>query len=66
MKTETGNNLLTLKLFNFFLYGSMSILFSFFPLYFQAVGFSTVVIGMLMAGGTVCFNIRQSVLGILE
>lgn len=51
MKTETGNNLLTLKLFNFFLYGSMSILFSFFPLYFQAVGFSTVVIGMLMAGG---------------
>ncbi|MBS4177960.1 MFS transporter [Lederbergia citrea] len=42
---------LTLKLFNFFLYGSISILMSFFPLYFQKVGFSTVAIGMLMAGG---------------
>ncbi|WP_082676285.1 MFS transporter [Shouchella shacheensis] len=40
-----------LKVFNFFLYGSISILLSFFPLYFQEVGLSQVAIGMLMAGG---------------
>lgn len=44
-------SLLTVKLFNFFLYGSIAILMSFFPLYFQEVGFNTVAIGMLMAGG---------------
>lgn len=39
------------KLFNFFLYGSISILLSFFPLYFQSAGFNKMAIGMLMAGG---------------
>ncbi|MBS4200827.1 MFS transporter [Bacillus sp. FJAT-49732] len=43
--------LLTVKLFNFFLYGALSVLMSFIPLYFQEVGFTTVAIGMLMAGG---------------
>ena len=50
---ETGNKrpFLTLKLFNFFLYGSIAVLLSYFPLYFQEVGFGTVAIGMIMAGG---------------
>jgi len=42
---------MTVKLFNFFLYGALSVLISFIPLYFQEVGFTTVAIGMLMAGG---------------
>lgn len=37
--------------FNFFLYGSIGILISFFPLYFQSIGLSTVLIGLIMAGG---------------
>ncbi|WP_062109259.1 MFS transporter [Bacillus niameyensis] len=48
---NTKHTFLTVKLFNFFLYGSISILMSFFPLYFQESGFSTVAIGMMMAGG---------------
>ncbi|MDQ0208514.1 MFS transporter [Alkalicoccobacillus murimartini] len=44
-------SLLKLKLFLFFLYGSISILLSYFPVYFQEVGYSTVTIGFLMAGG---------------
>ncbi|MCM2676991.1 MFS transporter [Alkalicoccobacillus plakortidis] len=42
---------MTLKLFLFFLYGSISILLSYFPVYFQDKGYSTVTIGFLMAGG---------------
>ncbi|MDQ6419635.1 MFS transporter [Paenibacillus sp. LHD-117] len=40
-----------LKRFNFFLYGTIAILTSFFPLYFQEIGLSKVEIGMIMAGG---------------
>lgn len=43
--------LIPLKFFLFFLYGSISILLSYFPVYFQEIGFSTVTIGLLMAGG---------------
>ena len=43
--------ILTLKYFNFFLYGSISILMTFFPLYFQTVGLSEVEIGLIMASG---------------
>ncbi|MCJ8007792.1 MFS transporter [Lederbergia wuyishanensis] len=48
---EHKRGLMTVKLFNFFLYGALSVLMSFIPLYFQEVGFTTVAIGMLMAGG---------------
>jgi len=41
----------TLKTFNFFLYGTIAILTSFFPLYFQEIGLSKIEIGMIMAGG---------------
>ncbi|MBS4218765.1 MFS transporter [Bacillus sp. FJAT-49711] len=44
-------SLLVVKLFNFSLYGALAVLMSYFPLYFQEVGFSTVTIGMLLAGG---------------
>lgn len=49
--TTERQSFTTLKIFTFVLYGAIAILFSFFPLYFQEVGFSTVAIGMLMAGG---------------
>lgn len=48
---KSKSTFITLNLFNFFLYGTISILLSFFPLYFQESGFSSVTIGMLMAGG---------------
>ncbi|MBO1005332.1 MFS transporter [Pseudogracilibacillus auburnensis] len=51
VQANNKSSLFTLKIFTFVLYGSISILLSFFPLYFQNVGFSTVAIGILMAGG---------------
>ena len=55
MKSHSEYNwkrsLLQLKLFLFFLYGSISILLSYFPVYFSEIGYSTVTIGLLMAGG---------------
>lgn len=47
----SGKSLSTLKRFNFFLYGTIAILSSFFPLYFQEIGLSKIEIGMVMAGG---------------
>jgi len=41
----------SLKSFNFFLYGTIAILTSFFPLYFGEIGLSKIEIGMIMAGG---------------
>ncbi|MBP1995355.1 MFS transporter [Paenibacillus eucommiae] len=48
---ESAKSLSTLKRFNFFLYGTIAILTSFFPLYFQEIGLSKIEIGMIMAGG---------------
>jgi len=45
------HSVLTLKYFNLFLYGSISILMTFFPLYFQTVGLNKVEIGFIMASG---------------
>lgn len=52
-KTHLANTkpILTLKYFNFALYGSISILMTFFPLYFQTTGLSEVQIGLIMASG---------------
>ncbi|MEK8127630.1 MFS transporter [Paenibacillus filicis] len=48
---ESAKSLGVLKRFNFFLYGTIAILTSFFPLYFQEIGLSKIEIGMIMAGG---------------
>lgn len=48
---ESVKSLSTLKRFNFFLYGTIAILTSFFPLYFQEIGLSKIEIGMVMAAG---------------
>lgn len=37
--------------FNFFLYGSIGTLMTFFPVYFESIGLSEVLIGLIMAGG---------------
>lgn len=52
-KTKQVNtkSILILKYFNFSLYGSIAILMTFFPLYFQSVGLNEVEIGMIMASG---------------
>lgn len=42
-----------LKNFNFFLYGTMAILFPYLPLYFQLQGFSKVQVGLLMSVGPI-------------
>ena len=47
----TEKSLSSLKRFNFFLYGTIAILTSYFPLYFEEIGLSKVEIGMVMAGG---------------
>lgn len=47
----TERSLAVLKKFNFFLYGTIAILTSFFPLYFQEIGLSKIEIGMVMAAG---------------
>jgi PPP family 3-phenylpropionic acid transporter len=47
----TAGSLVVLKWFHFFVYGTISILFTFFPLYFVEKGLSKLEIGMLMAGG---------------
>lgn len=40
-----------INLFNFFLYGSIGTLLTFFPVYFDSIGLSEVLIGLIMAGG---------------
>lgn len=52
-KTDAVNKrtILNINSFNFFLYGSIGILLSFFPVYFQEIGFNAVAIGIIMAGG---------------
>lgn len=53
MSTPTAGpkQLSNLKRFNFFLYGAIAIISSYFPLYFEEIGLNKVEIGMLMAGG---------------
>jgi PPP family 3-phenylpropionic acid transporter len=48
---EAQSSLMSLKLFNFFIYGSMVIFTSFFQLYLQDVGMTKFEIGSLMALG---------------
>jgi PPP family 3-phenylpropionic acid transporter len=48
---NTHRSLTLLKLFNFSVYGSVAVLFTFFPLYFMEKGLSSFQIGMVMAGG---------------
>lgn len=50
---QAGRSLFHLKNFNFFLYGSLAILYPFLPLYFKNAGFNTVQIGLLMSIGPV-------------
>ncbi|TCZ77693.1 MFS transporter [Paenibacillus albiflavus] len=50
--TVTGRpNFITLKIFNFVIYGAMAIFNTFFPLYLKHIGVSTIAVGFLLAGG---------------
>lgn len=50
-KPQEKRSINILKYFNFALYGSIAIIMTFFPLYFQTVGLSKVEIGLIMASG---------------
>jgi len=44
-------SMLNMKWFMFFIFGTISVLMTFFPIYLQHLGFEKSAIGMLMAGG---------------
>ncbi len=50
---KSSSSLANLKYFNFFMYGTWSLLAPFLPLYFQNVGFNSVQIGLLMSVGPI-------------
>ena len=58
-------SLISLKLFNFFIYGTMVIFTGFFQLYLQDIGMSKIEIGVPDGDRAICVHLRQSVLGIL-
>lgn len=49
--TISGRSFVILKIFNFVIYGAMATFNTFFPLYLQQIGVSTIAIGFLLAGG---------------
>ncbi|WP_268747757.1 MFS transporter [Cohnella kolymensis] len=51
MKSSYPRELTVLKLFTFFSFGSVAILFVYFPVYFSQQGLSKLQVGMIMAGG---------------
>lgn len=50
---RSNNRYSIIKAFNFFIFGALSIYSTFFALYLQKIGWSTLEIGALMAGGPV-------------
>lgn len=51
MKSSAAREFKILKLFTFFSYGSVAVLFVYFPVYFSQQGISKLEVGLLMAGG---------------
>lgn len=63
MNQTKNHSITTLKLFNFSLYGSIAVIMTFFPLYFQSVGISEVEIGWLMGSGPFISMIANPIWG---
>lgn len=55
-----------IKAFNFFIYGALSVYSTFFALYLQKIGWSTLEIGALMAGGPIVSIIANPLWGYLS
>ncbi|RJX39705.1 MFS transporter [Paenibacillus pinisoli] len=55
-----------IKAFNFFIYGALSVYSTFFALYLQKIGWSTLEIGTLMAGGPIVSIIANPLWGYLS
>ncbi|MCF2940998.1 MFS transporter [Paenibacillus alkaliterrae] len=55
-----------IKAFNFFVYGALAVYSTFFALYLQSIGMSTLEIGALMAGGPVVSIIANPLWGYLS
>lgn len=50
-KSLNKSTVWSLNIFNFFLFGSVGALMTYFPAYFQSIGVSSFFIGLIMAGG---------------
>nr|MBC9201457.1 MFS transporter [Paenibacillus sp. PL91] len=55
-----------IKAFNFFVYGAIAVYSTFFAIYLQSIGMSTMEIGTLMAGGPVVSIIANPLWGFLS
>ncbi|REK74936.1 MFS transporter [Paenibacillus paeoniae] len=55
-----------IKAFNFFIYGALSVYSTFFALYLQKIGWSTLEIGTLLAGGPIVSIIANPLWGYLS
>ena len=53
-------SMLNMKWFMFFVYGTISVLMTFLPIYFQHLGFGKSAIGMLMAAGPLLYRLLQT------
>lgn len=66
VQPASSRSLVQLKIYNFFVYGSIAVLFAFFPFYFMKAGLSRMEIGMLMAGGPFVSIIANPMWGYLS
>ncbi|RJE88543.1 MFS transporter [Paenibacillus sp. 1011MAR3C5] len=55
-----------IKAFNFFIYGALSVYSTFFALYLQKIGWSTLEIGALLAGGPIVSIVANPLWGYLS
>ncbi|MGO4547301.1 MFS transporter [Paenibacillus sp. 2TAB23] len=66
MNRNESQSLHLIKAFNFFVYGAIAVYSTFFALYLQSVGMTTIEIGALMAGGPVVSIIANPLWGYLS
>lgn len=66
MNRNENQSLHLIKAFNFFVYGAIAVYSTFFALYLQSVGMTTIEIGALMAGGPVVSIIANPLWGYLS
>lgn len=65
-KAISKSTVWNLNTFNFFLYGSIGSLMTFFPAYFDSIGVSAFFIGLIMAGGPFISIIANPLWGFLS
>jgi len=66
MNQNQNRNFHLIKAFNFFVYGAIAVYSTFFVVYLQSIGMSTLEIGALMAGGPIVSIIANPLWGYLS